>query len=161
MNTIDDLNSQETLKFMTQELEALDKEKNNKEENKSKKNIQELEAEVSNTSKFMKNVIMLIVAQVLVKVFGLIYRIVIVNVPGFGDEGNGYYATGYEIYALLLAISSVGIPSVISKLVSERKSIGDEKGANRIFKIASKLFVSIGAIPVSYTHLTLPTILLV
>lgn len=146
MNTIDDLNSQETLKFMTQELEALDKEKNNKEENKSKKNIQELEAEVSNTSKFMKNVIMLIVAQVLVKVFGLIYRIVIVNVPGFGDEGNGYYATGYEIYALLLAISSVGIPSVISKLVSERKSIGDEKGANRIFKIASKLFVSIGAI---------------
>ena len=146
MNTIDDLNSQETLKFMTQELEALDKEKNNKEENKSKKNIQELEAEVSNTSKFMKNVIMLIVAQVLVKVFGLIYRIVIVNVPGFGDEGNGYYATGYEIYALLLAISSVGIPSVISKLVSERKSIGDEKGANRVFKIASKLFVSIGAI---------------
>lgn len=146
MNTIDDLNSQETLKFMTQELEALDKEKNNKEENKNKKNIKELEAEVSNTSKFMKNVIMLIVAQVLVKVFGLIYRIVIVNVPGFGDEGNGYYATGYEIYALLLAVSSVGIPSVISKLVSERKSIGDEKGANRIFKIASKLFVSIGAI---------------
>ena len=34
-------------------------------------------------NKFEKNVFMLIVAQILVKVLGLIYRVVIVNVPGF------------------------------------------------------------------------------
>ena len=34
-------------------------------------------------NKFAKNVFMLIVAQILVKVLGLIYRVVIVNVPGF------------------------------------------------------------------------------
>ena len=33
--------------------------------------------------KCAKNVLMLIVAQILVKVLGLIYRVVIVNVPGF------------------------------------------------------------------------------
>ena len=34
-------------------------------------------------NKFAKNVLMLIIAQILVKVLGLIYRVVIVNVPGF------------------------------------------------------------------------------
>ena len=38
----------------------------------------------------------------------------------FGNVGNGHYASGYEVYALMLTLSSIGIPSVISKLVSER-----------------------------------------
>src|SRR5699024_5751462 len=47
-------------------------------------------------------------------------------------------------YALLLTLSSIGIPSVISKLVSERIAIGDTKGADRIFRVAFKLFTTIG-----------------
>ena len=53
--------------------------------------IEEIEIEENNKekkqenfgNKFAKNVLMLIVAQILVKVLGLIYRVVIVNVPGF------------------------------------------------------------------------------
>ena len=85
---------------------------------------------------FMKNVLMLMIAQVLIKVLGFLYRLVIINIEGFGDVGNGYYSTGYQIYALLLTLSSVGIPTVISKLVSERVAIGDHKSAHRIFKVA-------------------------
>ena len=47
-------------------------------------------------------------------------------------------------YKLLLTLSSIGIPSVISKLVSERIAIGDTKGADRIFRVAFKLFTTIG-----------------
>ena len=36
----------------------------------------------------------------------------------------------------MLTLSSIGIPSVISKLVSERIAIGDKKAAQRIFKVA-------------------------
>ena len=93
---------------------------------------------------FMKNVLMLMIAQVLIKVLGFLYRLVIINIEGFGDVGNGYYSTGYQIYALLLTLSSVGIPTVISKLVSERVAIGDHKSAHRIFKVALKTFTSIG-----------------
>ena len=95
---------------------------------------------------FMKNVVILIFSQLLIKVLGLVYKLVITNIPGFGDTGLGYYSAGYQIYALLLTLSSIGIPSVISKLVSERIAIGDTKGANRIFKVAFKFFTTIGFI---------------
>ncbi len=99
-----------------------------------------------NKTSFMKNVAMLMLAQILIKVLGLIYRLVIVNVEGFGDVGNGYYDAGYTVYSLLLTISSVGIPSVISKLVSERVVRGDHRGAYRIFKVSLTTFTIIGAI---------------
>ena len=93
---------------------------------------------------FMKNVLILMFAQVSVKLLGLIYRLVITNAEGFGNTGLGYYSTGYQIYSLLLALSSIGIPSVVSKMVSERIAIGDNKGAQRIFKISMTFFVSLG-----------------
>ncbi len=94
---------------------------------------------------FMKNVAMLMIAQILIKVLGFVYRLVIINVEGFGDIGNGYYDAGYTVYSLLLTLSSVGIPTVISKLVSERVGIGDHRGAYRIFKVSLKIFTVIGA----------------
>ena len=95
---------------------------------------------------FMKNVLMLMIAQVLIKILGFVYRLVIINIDGFGDIGNGYYATGYQIYSLLLTLASVGIPTVISKLVSERVAIGDNKEAHRIFKVAMFTFTAIGVV---------------
>lgn len=97
------------------------------------------------STSFMKNVAMLMAAQILIKVLGFVYRLVIINVEGFGDIGNGYYDAGYTVYSLLLTLSSVGIPSIISKLVSERVAKGDYKGAHRIFIIALKIFTLIGA----------------
>ena len=107
--------------------------------------MEEIKKRKKQTS-FMKNVLMLMVAQVAIKVLGFLYRLVIINIDGFGDTGNGYYATGYQIYSLLLTLSSVGIPTVISKLVSERVAIGDHKGAHRIFTTALKTFTAIGVI---------------
>lgn len=93
---------------------------------------------------FMKNVVILIFSQVLIKLLGFIYKLVITNIEGFGDTGLGYYAAGYQIYSLLLTLSSIGIPSVISKLVAERIAIGDKKGAQRIFKVAFRFFSILG-----------------
>lgn len=97
------------------------------------------------STSFMKNVAMLMIAQILIKVLGFVYRLVIINIDGFGDIGNGYYDAGYTVYSLLLTLSSVGIPTVISKLVSERVAKGDHKGAYRIFKTSLKIFTLIGA----------------
>ena len=99
-----------------------------------------------NNTSFLKNVLMLMVAQVLVKVLGLVYRILIVDAEGFGNVGNGYYSTGYQIYMVLLAISSMGIPNVLSKMVSERVARDDYIGAKKLFKVALALFTSIGSV---------------
>ena len=45
---------------------------------------------------------------------------------------------------MLLTLSSTGIPSAISKLVSERLATGDKDGAQRIFKIALAFFAGLG-----------------
>jgi stage V sporulation protein B len=107
---------------------------------------QEKVIKTEKSNSFVKNVLMLVCSQILVKVLGLIYKIVITNVEGFGNVGNGYYSAGYQIYALLLTLSSIGIPNVISKLVSEREAVGNHKESYKIFKVSLILFTTIGAI---------------
>lgn len=93
---------------------------------------------------FMTNVSIILFSQIAVKVLGLVYRMVITNINGFGDAGNGYYNTGFQVYTLLLAISSVGIPNAISKMTSERAAVGDYRGAYKIFRTALALFFFVG-----------------
>ncbi|MEG1008953.1 MAG: polysaccharide biosynthesis protein, partial [Clostridia bacterium] len=72
------------------------------------------------------------------------YRVVLTNFKEFSDLGNSYYGSGFAVYAFILAIATMGIPSTISKLVSEKIAIGDKKGAHKIFKTALMLFTFIG-----------------
>ena len=93
---------------------------------------------------FIQGILILMFSQVFVKLLGLIYKLYLTNKEGFGDTGNAIYSSGFQIYALLLTISSVGVPNAVAKLVSEKVSIGDEKGGLRIFKIAFVMFGIIG-----------------
>lgn len=95
-----------------------------------------------NTS-LAKNVMMLMAAQFITKVMGLVYRIIIINIEGFGNEGNGYYSIGYTIYSVLLTLSSIGVPNVIAKLISERLAAGDHRGSQRILRVCLWLFLGI------------------
>ncbi len=72
---------------------------------------------------FMQGVLTLIFSQVLIKVLGLVYTLYLTNRQGFGDTGNGIVAASYQIYAMLLTISSIGVPNAISKLISERVAV--------------------------------------
>ena len=106
------------------------------------------ENKVSNGKKetFMQGIITLIFSQLLIKLLGLVYNLYLTNREGFGDQGNGIVSASYQIYAVLLTISSTGVPNAISKLVSERVAVGDHKGAYRIFKIAFATFAVIGLV---------------
>ena len=96
------------------------------------------------SNSFAKNVLMLMVAQLVIKLLGLVYRLAITNIHGFGDLGNGYYSAGYQVYAVLLVLSSQGIPGAVSKLVSERTALGEYNNAHRVFKISLVVFGAIG-----------------
>lgn len=95
---------------------------------------------------FLKNVAILLMAHVFIKILGVINKIYLTNKEGFGDEGNAIYSSAFQIYALFLTISSIGIPNAVSKLVSERLAIGDAKGAHKTFKIAVISFGFVGFI---------------
>lgn len=93
---------------------------------------------------FMKSVAVVMIAQLVIKLMGFIYRVILTNIEGFQDAGNSYYGTGYKVYVFILAIATTGVPSAISKLVAEKMAVNDPKGAHKIFRTAVKLFTFIG-----------------
>ena len=93
---------------------------------------------------FMQGIITLMFSQVIIKILGLFYKLYLTNKNGFGDAGNAIYNSGFQIYALLLTISSVGVPNAVAKLISEKLSVGDNRGAQKIFKVAFAFFSVVG-----------------
>ncbi len=114
------------------------------EKEKGQYNLEEVNKEKKQT--FMNGVMTLIFSQIIVKLVGIVYKVYLTNRTGFGDTGNAIYNGGYQIYALLLLISSIGIPNAISKLVSERTSVGDYRGADRVFNVSLAILGGIGTI---------------
>ena len=72
------------------------------------------------------------IAGIITRIIGMIYRIPVTNI--IGDKGNGYYASAYYIYNIMLLISSYSLPLAISKVVSARLSKRQYRNANRVFR---------------------------
>ena len=90
----------------------------------------------------MKGAAVLAAAGIIVKVFGAAFRILL---AGFiTDQGMAYYSPAYYIYAVLLVVSTSGIPIAISRMVSERYAIGRYDEADRVFRISRYLMVGLG-----------------
>ncbi|MTI71268.1 MAG: polysaccharide biosynthesis protein [Firmicutes bacterium] len=83
---------------------------------------------------FLKGAAILGIAGICVKILGAFYRIPLGNI--IGDEGMGYYQASYPLYNLMFAISTSGIPIAIAKLVSEKRALGDYKGAQKVFQVS-------------------------
>lgn len=70
-------------------------------------------------------------AGILVKIIGILYRSPLTSL--IGDEGNGYYSAAYNIYIIILMLSSYNIPAAVSKLIAEKLAVGQYRNAHRIF----------------------------
>ena len=87
---------------------------------------------MSRSNSIVKQASILALAGILVRIIGLLYRSPLTAM--ILDEGNGYYSTAYNIYALVLLISSYSIPTAISKLISEKIALKEYKNVKRILK---------------------------
>lgn len=78
---------------------------------------------------------------IIVKVIGAVYKIPIVNVlgAGYADFQNAYY-----IYALLLTISTAGLPVALSKMISAAHAVGQEQQVQKIFRVSMRVFFALG-----------------
>ncbi len=83
-------------------------------------------------------------AGIIVKLLSLLYIPFLIAIVG--EEGNGIYAAANQVYVLLYAITNVGLPVAISKLVSELIAVGNYKDAVRSFKIARFLLIIMGVL---------------
>lgn len=86
------------------------------------------------STSFVKMAAILAAAGIIVRLIGFLYRLPLTNM--IGDEGNGIYAAGYNIYNFFLIMSSAGLPVAISRMVAEKLAIKEYSNARRIFKVS-------------------------
>ncbi len=68
------------------------------------------------------------------RIIGLVYRIPLTNI--IGDLGNNYYGCAFDIYNILLLISSYSLPMAVSRLVSNYRTKGELKNAYKAVRCA-------------------------
>lgn len=73
-------------------------------------------------------------AGILVRIIGMLYRIPMTN--KIGDIGIGYYSAAFNIYNILLLISSYSMPTALSKMISVRLARREYRNAGRIMRAA-------------------------
>ncbi|HIW59843.1 MAG TPA: polysaccharide biosynthesis protein [Candidatus Anaerobutyricum avicola] len=91
----------------------------------------------------------LMAAGILVRIIGVLYRSPVTSI--IGDEGNGYYSIAYNIYAMVLLISSYSIPMAVSKVVSGKLALKQYKEAHKVFRCALIYVLIVGAIASLFT----------
>lgn len=83
-------------------------------------------------------------AGIICRVLGVVFRIPLTNIVG--NFGMGLYQMVYPLYALLLIVSSAGVPVAISKMVAREKTNGGENQCKKILWNAVILLGIIGLV---------------
>ena len=93
---------------------------------------------------FMHGAAILAAGVVIMKILGMLYKVPLQNI--LGDVGYGYFFAAYNIYNVLLTISTAGLPVALSRMISEANTLERPRQARRIFHIASVVLAVLGAV---------------
>jgi stage V sporulation protein B len=91
----------------------------------------------------LKGTLILALAALIARVIGVLQKVPLVYL--LGDAGMASFGIAYNLYFLLLTVSTVGIPSALSKLVSERADTGGMAEARQIYR-ASLAFAAVAGL---------------
>lgn len=87
---------------------------------------------------------MLAMATAIVKVIGALYKIPLNAI--IGEQGFGYFNTAYDIYNVLLMISTAGLPVAMSRMISQASSLRHYNQVRRIYHTAQGIFLALGIV---------------
>ena len=96
------------------------------------------------TQSFLKGAAILAAASMFARIIGVIFKIPIARM--LGSEGTGYFQVTYNIYALVLAISTAGIPVALSRMIASAHAEGNTNLAKRYYSVAMPAFMIIGSV---------------
>lgn len=93
---------------------------------------------------FLHGAAILAIAVVVIKVLGAIYKIPLGNI--LGDEGFAHFNVAYNLYNVLLTLSTAGLPVALAKLVSVANTRDRPNQVKKTFKVAMLAFAVLGSI---------------
>lgn len=90
------------------------------------------------------------VSSILVRIIGLIYRIPLINI--LGEKGNAYYSIAFDVYSVLLLLSSYSLPLAVSKIVSARNARKQFRNIKRALAVAIIFALAVGFVAFCITY---------
>ena len=91
---------------------------------------------------FLHGAALLAMATAIVKVIGALYKIPLNAI--IGTKGFAYFNTAYDIYSVLLMISTAGLPVAMSRMISEASSLNNTRQMRRIYRTSQAIFLTLG-----------------
>ena len=93
---------------------------------------------------FMEGAAVLTLAVAVTKVIGAVYKIPLGNL--LDKDGMAHFYVAYNIYSLLLIVSTAGLPLALSRLVSRAEAMGRVNQRKRIFRVTAGVFFLLGVV---------------
>jgi stage V sporulation protein B len=100
---------------------------------------------------YLQGAAILALGTALVKVIGALYKVPMMSI--LGTKGFGYFNIAYDIYSVLLTISTAGLPVAMSRMISEAQTLGNTDQIKRIYKASLYVFLIIGIAGCSFMML--------
>ena len=85
---------------------------------------------------FIEGTFIATISVILVKILGMVYVVPFYMIVG--PKGGALYSYAYNVYLIFLSISSAGIPSAISKIISEYNALGMVEAKTRAYRLGKK-----------------------
>lgn len=101
-----------------------------------------MSSQTNKKQSFLHGAALLAAAVIIVKLIGAVYKIPLGSI--IGDSGFGYFTTAYDIYSVLLMISTAGLPVAMSRMIAQSASLGNYAQIDRTYKTARGIFFALG-----------------
>lgn len=93
-----------------------------------------LEEKTTKKQNFLAGAAVLSLATMIVKVIGMFFKIPLNRL--IGEANYGYFTTAYDIYTVLLMISTTGLPVAMSRMISEARALNNGKQVRQIYRVS-------------------------
>ncbi len=93
---------------------------------------------------FLQGAFILVLATVLVKVFGALFKIPLNNL--IGNTASGFFGSAYDLFVPIYSVCVAGLPVAVSRMVAETSARGRYRDSRKIFRISLLLFFVIGLV---------------
>jgi len=93
---------------------------------------------------YLRGAAILAATSVFVKIIGVIYKIPLFSI--MDAAGRGTFQVTYNVFTLILTISTAGIPAALSRMISSANASGNTRLVKRYFAVSLPSFIIIGLV---------------
>ena len=93
---------------------------------------------------FLQGTAILALGTILVKLMGFLFKTPLNNI--IGSTGFGYFNSAYDVYNVLLMISTTGLPVAVSRMISQAQALENYAQIRKVYSTSMKVFLTIGIV---------------